>query len=215
MVNLRDSVYVISGRVVRRERSWTTHGEEEYEEVEIEVRSTVLRYNVQGDKWVQCGPLTQPRYSFPCCVCDDKIYVAGGNSSLTDTSGVSLFIMERSSAEVYDTKTGKWEVIVGMWQLDVPPNEIVAVNKRLFSSGECLKPWKGHIEAYNGNLNLWNVVDGSHLRTFNAPIQRVYLTVAPIRGHLYFLGGYRTTEELPRTLSRVHILTRLPRMVNG
>ncbi|CAN0912878.1 F-box/kelch-repeat protein At1g16250 [Linum grandiflorum] len=187
MVNLRDSVYVISGRVVRRERSWTTHGEEEYEEVEIEVRSTVLRYNVQGDKWVQCGPLTQPRYSFPCCVCDDKIYVAGGNSSLTDTSGVSraevydpvldmwtsisnmsvmrykcvgvtwkgkiylvggfasrVFIMERSSAEVYDTKTGKWEVIVGMWQLDVPPNEIVAVNKRLFSSGECLKPWKGH-----------------------------------------------------------------------
>ncbi|CAN1165990.1 Kelch-like protein 7 [Linum perenne] len=256
MVNLGDSIYVIGGRVVRTERSWNYGGEfDEFVEVEIEVRSVVNCYNVRHDRWIECRPLTQPRYSFACCVCGDKIYVAGGKSSLTDTSGVSLaevynseintwsslsdmsvmrykcvgvtwkgkiyvvggfasrgnsgktesFIMERSSAEVYDTKTGRWQVMVGMWQLDVPPNEIVAANEKLFSSGDCLKPWKGHIEAYDGNLNLWNVVDGSHLRTFNAPIQRVYLTMAPIGTHLYFLGGYRTTEECPRMLSRVHI----------
>jgi hypothetical protein len=41
-----------------------------------------------------------------------------------------------------------------MWQLDVPPNQIVAVANRLFSSGDCLTSWKGHVEVYDGELNI-------------------------------------------------------------
>ncbi|MCI41214.1 F-box/kelch-repeat protein, partial [Trifolium medium] len=54
-------------------------------------------------------------------------------------------IVERSSAEVLDTQARKWDLITGMWQLDVPPNQIVAVNDTLFSSGDCLNAWKGHV----------------------------------------------------------------------
>ena len=41
---------------------------------------------------------------------------------------------------------------MNMWQLDIPPNQIVNVNGTLFSSGDCLNAWKGYIEAYDGNL---------------------------------------------------------------
>ncbi|MCI65403.1 kelch-like protein, partial [Trifolium medium] len=37
-------------------------------------------------------------------------------------------IIERSSAEVLDMQARKWDLITGMWQLDVPPYQIVAVN---------------------------------------------------------------------------------------
>jgi hypothetical protein len=103
-----------------------------------------------------------------------------------------------------------------MWQLDVPPNQIVALENRLFSSGDCLVTWKGHIEAYDGILNMWNEVDGSRLETLSSPIstvdneswppiQRLYLTMAPIGTHLYFLAGYRMAGESSRTMSVVNV----------
>lgn len=125
-------------------------------------------------------------------------------------------IMVRSSAEVYDTQAKKWELIIGMWQLDVPPNQIVDVGGRLFSSGDCFKQWKGHIESYDGELNIWNEVDGSHLHSLNALIssednemwshsQRRYLTMAPIGNHLYFLAIHGLMDsEMSRTMSIVH-----------
>jgi hypothetical protein len=57
-----------------------------------------------------------------------------------------------------------------MWQLDVPPNQIAALEGNLFSSGYCLNAWKGHIEAYDGKLNIWNVVNGSRLQTLFSPM---------------------------------------------
>lgn len=125
-------------------------------------------------------------------------------------------IMVRSSAEVYDTQTKKWELIIGMWQLDVPPNQIVDVGGRLFSSGDCFKQWKGHIESYDGELNIWNEVDGSHLHSLNALIssdnemwshsqRRCYLTMAPIGNHLYFLAIHGLMDSgMSRTMSIVH-----------
>ena len=64
--------------------------------------------------------------------------------------------MERSS---YDMQARRWDHIMNMWQLDIPPNQIVNVNGTLFSSGDCLNAWKGYIEAYDGNL--WYEVGGS------------------------------------------------------
>ncbi|KAF5728656.1 kelch-like protein 5 [Tripterygium wilfordii] len=103
-------------------------------------------------------------------------------------------------------------------ELDVPPNQIVAVGDRLFSSGDCLKAWKGHIEAYDDKVNIWNVVDGSHLQTLNSPIstndqnwtpiERLYLTMVPIGAHLFFLAGYRMARESSRTMSRVSMWLR-------
>ncbi|CAI0407366.1 unnamed protein product [Linum tenue] len=261
MVSLGDSIYIIGGRVVRKERSMVHHvvedgTDDEFIEANLEIRSCVLRYDVGRDRWARCGPLSQPRCCFACCVCDGRIYVAGGRFDVAGTHGVASgevydpardewsplpdmsvmrykcvgvtwqgkiyviggfasrgdhnsgkgiesFIVERSSAEVYDTRTGKWHVVVGMWQLDVPPNQIVAANETLFSSGDCLKPWKGHIESYDGDMNMWNVVDKSHLQTCSSLVQRLYLTMAPIGSRLYFMGGFQMLEELPRTMSRV------------
>ncbi|KAK3007500.1 hypothetical protein RJ639_013629 [Escallonia herrerae] len=35
---------------------------------------------------------------------------------------------------MYDPQQGKWDFKARMWELDVPPNQIVAVSGRLFSS---------------------------------------------------------------------------------
>ena len=118
----------------------------------------------------------------------------------------------RCSAEMYDSDNAKWDLVMGMWQLDVPPNQIVAVHERLYSSGDCLNAWKGHIEAYDGKI--WNEVDGSHLETLSSPIsisytnwppiKQVYITMAPIGTRLFFLAGYRKSGEISRMMSVVH-----------
>ncbi|CAK7350663.1 unnamed protein product [Dovyalis caffra] len=268
MVTVGDSIYIIGGLLCRRVRQPNNFDEsDEFMDDGVEVLPSALRYNVPSNQWSQCAPLGVPRYDFACAVCENKIYVAGGKSSLASRRGICCaevydptlnvwsplpsmstfrykcvgvtwrgkihvvggfamrgdsdktvpFITERSSAEVYDPITGKWDLMAGMWQLDVPPNQIVEVDGRLFSSGDCLMAWKGHIEAYDGKLNIWNVVDGSHLQTLNSPIstasegsnenwppiQRIYLTMAPIGTQLFFLAGYRMTGELSRIKSMV------------
>ncbi|XP_038712482.1 kelch-like protein 8 [Tripterygium wilfordii] len=264
MVSLGSSIYIIGGRLCRKQKVADSDDSTDFVDEEIVVLSSVRRYNVQSNEWSTCAPLGVPRYNFACSVCENRIYVAGGKSEVTSARGIAHaevydptldvwtplpnmstlrykcvgvtwqgkiyvvggfvergdsgwmpFVMDRSSAEVYDTQTGRWDLVVGMWQLDVPPNQILAVGERLFSSGDCLKAWKGHIEAYDDKVNIWNVVDGSHLQTLNSPIstndqnwspiERLYLTMAPIGTHLFFLAGYRMAGKSSRTMSRVHI----------
>ncbi|KAL9342635.1 hypothetical protein Peur_065960 [Populus x canadensis] len=38
------------------------------------------------------------------------------------------------SAEVYNSERDKWDPVVGMWQSDVPPNQVLALVINLFSS---------------------------------------------------------------------------------
>ncbi|XP_015576172.1 influenza virus NS1A-binding protein homolog A [Ricinus communis] len=174
-------------------------------------------YDPIADEWTPLPSMSTLRYKCVGVTFQGKIHVVGGFAVRVDSDKTEPFVTERSSAEVYDTRAGKWDLVAGMWQLDVPPYQIVAIGERLLSSGDCLKAWKGHIEAYDGRLNMWDVVDGSHLQTLNSPIstsaanskhwspsQRLYLTMAPIGTHLYFLAGYRMAGELPRTVSTVH-----------
>ncbi|XP_077212296.1 uncharacterized protein LOC143847372 [Tasmannia lanceolata] len=263
MVTVRDCIYIIGGRLCQKEFG---DGDGALE-VDLAVRRSVLRHCVTTSEWSQCAPLGTPRFDFACTVCDNKIYVAGGQCTLASARGVSSaevydpvldewaqlpkmctlrykcvgvtwqgkiyvvggfaergdsdrtvpFAMERSSAEVFDTWRGEWNLMLGMWQLDVPPNQIVAIHNKLYSSGDCLNTWKGHIEAYNGKLNIWNIVDGSHLQSLSGPISRsdaneangsqmqmIYLTMAPIGAHLYFLAGFRLRGELFTCMSVVH-----------
>ncbi|KAK7412296.1 hypothetical protein VNO78_03749 [Psophocarpus tetragonolobus] len=169
-------------------------------------------YDPDLDTWTPLPNLHILRYKCIGVTWQGKVYIVGGFAEREDSDKTMPSIVERSSAEVYDTQAGKWDLIAGMWQLDVPPNQIVAVNGTLFSSGDCLNAWKGHIEAYDGNL--WNEVDGSHKRNLStlednyenwpANDQRLYLTMAPIGTRLFFLAGYRIGGELPRTMSVVH-----------
>ncbi|PIA40786.1 hypothetical protein AQUCO_02400093v1 [Aquilegia coerulea] len=268
MVSILDSIYIIGGRLCLKEGGHGYGGDtDDIVEVDIEVLPMVTRYNVRTNEWSRCAPLGTPRVDFACTVCDNKIYVAGGQSTLGSVRGttsaemydptlnewtplpnmstsrykcvgvawqgkihvvggftekgdcdsmaaVSIYAPERSSAEVFDTSRDRWDLMARMWQLDVPPNQIVPVNGRLFSSGDCLNAWKGHIEAYDGKLNIWNMVDGSHLQSMSSPTstsdpnnctnQRLYLTMAPIGTYLYFLAGYRMHGELVRSMSVVH-----------
>lgn len=255
MVSLRESIYIIGGQICRKERVHVSDECAEWVDVGIEVVPTVLRYNTRTSQWSTCAALGVARYDFACTICEDKVYVAGGKSSLASARGISSAevydpetdtwtplpnlrilrykcagvtwrgkvhviggfaeredsdrtvpsLVERSSAEVYECEANKWDVMAGMWQLDVPPNQIVAVNGRLLSSGDCLNAWKGQIEAYDGTL--WNEVDGSCkpcLSTVEAN-QRLYLTMAPIGTRLFFLAGYSTGGEVARTVSIVHV----------
>ncbi|MED6124678.1 hypothetical protein PIB30_061221 [Stylosanthes scabra] len=258
MISLGDSIYIIGGQICHKERVHVTDESADLVDVGIQVIPTVHRYNLKTNQFFQCAPLHVARYDFACTVCNNKIYVAGGKSTLASARGISSAevydpehdtwttlpnmrilrykctgvtwqgkvyivggfagrkdsdktmpsIVERSSAEVYDTAAGKWEVMAGMWQLDVPPNQIVEVNGTLFSSGDCLNAWKGQIEAYDGKL--WYEVDGSsNQRLSNLEDsyckQRLYLTMAPIGTNLFFLAGYRLDRDIARTMSVVHV----------
>lgn len=257
MVVMGGSIFVIGGRLCHKMAVGDNDNPNDIVEVDLEVLSSVLRYDIGDDAWFKCAPLGTPRFDFACTVCDDKIYVAGGQCALASAKGVSSAevydperdmwealpnmstlrykcvgvtwqgkvhvvggfagrgdswdTMERSSAELYDPDGARWEVIVGMWQLDVPPNQIVGVGGKLFSSGDCLNAWKGHIEAYDEELNIWKVVEGS--TTISFPIstptnRRLYLTMAPIGTDLYFLAGYRMPApagEISGMKSVVHV----------
>ncbi|KAF8029878.1 hypothetical protein BT93_E2332 [Corymbia citriodora subsp. variegata] len=251
MVSVGEMIYVVGGRLCRKEMAHVSDEQADWVDVEVEILSTVMKYDARTKRWSACAPLGTPRSDFACAVRDEKIYVAGGQSSLGCARGVSSaevydpvvdewrplpdmntmryksvgvtwqdkihvvggfvkrlnsdrtfpFITERSSAEVFDPRTGTWELMARMWQLDVPPNQIVAVDGKLFSSGDCLKAWKGHIEAYDAELNMWNEVENSCHRELSEPIKRLYLTMAPIGSHLHFLLGYRSSGETPQTIS--------------
>ncbi|KAK2969853.1 hypothetical protein RJ640_030162 [Escallonia rubra] len=264
MTSIANSIYVIGGRLCRKEMPQFPGESDNVLEAERKVLSSVWRYNVNSDHWSRCASLNVPRYNFACDVCDGKIFVVGGQSKLASARGISsaevydpaqdvwtplpnmstlrykcvgvtwqgkihviggfaergildriiVPYVDRSSAEVYNTESEKWDLMAGMWQLDVPPHQIVSLDGKLFSSGDCLNAWKGQIEAYDGKLNIWNVVEGSQQNFLSlasyaneenrSQIQRVYyLTMAPIGSHLYFLAIYRMVGESSRTISMV------------
>ncbi|KAJ7946930.1 F-box/kelch-repeat protein [Quillaja saponaria] len=171
-------------------------------------------YDPNYDRWSPLPNLSILRYKCIGVTWHGKFHVIGGFVGRDDSDGTLPSLVDRSSAEVFDTQAGKWDLMARMWQLDVPPNQIVAVNERLLSSGDCLTTWKGHIEAYDGKVNIWNEVEGSHQPSLftleanngNWPLnQRLYLTMAPIGIHLYFLAAYRTATDSTKTISMVHI----------
>uniref|UniRef100_A0A0D9VMD0 Uncharacterized protein n=1 Tax=Leersia perrieri TaxID=77586 RepID=A0A0D9VMD0_9ORYZ len=190
IVSLGDFVYVIGGRLCRGGGG---------DDTDVAVRGDVartLRYKCAGVTW------------------HGRFHVIGGFASAAAAAGEASSALERSSAEVFDCGRGEWEIIPGMWQLDVPPNQIVAVDGRLFSSGDCLNSWKGHVEVYDGELNIWTIVDHSAATPDIAAAvlppsaQRRYCTMAVVGTRLYFLAGYQVAGDGDgggfRTVSLVH-----------
>ncbi|XP_076881929.1 F-box/kelch-repeat protein At1g16250-like [Bidens hawaiensis] len=172
-------------------------------------------YDPALDEWKLLPNMTTSRHSCVGVSWQGRFYVVGGfvNHGPTDTQGP--FTMARSSAEVYDTLTDTWQFLPRMWELDVPPNQIVVVGGKLFSCGDCYKRWKGFIEKYDRDLNMWNVVDGSSLSSPTSMLdvtsperplmEQLYLTIAPIGKRLYFFAGYRMIGETSSFKSEVHV----------
>lgn len=264
MVSVGTSIYLVGGSVHRKEK--VKENGQRLAEFGVEVRSLVLRYDIITKEWSTCAPLITPRHNFACSVCDNKIYVAGGQSTLDGAVGISsaevydvllnewtplpfmsivrykcvgvtyqkkfyviggftysgnkMPSMDRCSVEVYDIEQEKWDHVRGMWQLDVPPNQIVVMDNKLISSGDCLNVWKGQIETYDRYLNLWCTLEGSRKENLlplsctpngneggsSESLQRICLTMAPIESYLYFLAGYRIAGDQSSccTMSMVH-----------
>ncbi|KAK1274966.1 hypothetical protein QJS04_geneDACA011806 [Acorus gramineus] len=161
--------------------------------------SSAEAYDPATDSWEQLPSMGAARYKCVGVTWRGRFHVVGGFTF------EGPFSIERSSAEAYEPWRGAWELVPGMWQLDVPPNQIIGVgdDERLFSSGDCLNTWKGHVEAYDWKMNIWNVVEGSQLREMSSLLEdygegddeaapkQVYVTMAAIGNVLHFLAGYR------------------------
>ncbi|KAK1303732.1 putative protein phosphatase 2C 78 [Acorus calamus] len=161
--------------------------------------SSAEAYDPATDSWEQLPSMGAARYKCVGVTWRGRFHVVGGFTF------EGPFSIERSSAEAYEPWRGAWELVPGMWQLDVPPNQIIGVgdDERLFSSGDCLNTWKGHVEAYDWKMNIWNVVEGSQLREMSSLLEgygegddeaapkQVYVTMAAIGNALHFLAGYR------------------------
>ncbi|KAK1621286.1 hypothetical protein QYE76_026803 [Lolium multiflorum] len=180
-------------------------------------------YDAEENRWSPLPDMSTMRYKCVGVTWQGGFHVVGGfaESTTADASappGTPTMLhssaLERSSAEVFNCHRGVWEIIPGMWQLDVPPNQIVAVAGRLFSSGDCLNSWKGHVEVYDGELNIWSVMDHSALPDLSLlasslppSAQQLYLTMAVVDRQLYFLAGYEVAgddDDTYRTVSLVH-----------
>ncbi|KAJ6893438.1 hypothetical protein NC652_027468 [Populus alba x Populus x berolinensis] len=119
MVTLGDSIYIIGGLQCSRARPPHNFDESgEFIDLGVDVLRSVLRYNVRSTQWSQSAPFGVPRYNFACAICENKIYVAGGKSSLDSRRGISC-------GEVYDPTLKVWNPLPGMSTLSL---------KRVFGS---------------------------------------------------------------------------------
>ncbi|KAG7011961.1 F-box/kelch-repeat protein, partial [Cucurbita argyrosperma subsp. argyrosperma] len=159
-------------------------------------------YDPALDEWQSLPDMSTSRHKCVGVTWQGKFHVIGGFAGNNDYIGN----MERSSAEVYDGEESRWNLIIGMWQLDIPPYQIVAVDDKLFSSGDCLNSWKGQIEAYDWNLNIWNEVEGSQFEALSAT---KFVTMAPAGADLYFLAGRKMPNHPSRMTSVVHVFDTL------
>lgn len=155
-------------------------------------------YDPALDEWQSLPDMSTARHKCVGVTWQGKFHVIGGFAGNSDYIGN----LERSSAEVYDGEESRWNLIIGMWQLDVPPYQIVAVDDKLFSSGDCLNSWKGQIEAYDWNQHIWSEVDGSRFEALSATN---FVTMAAAGADLYFLAGRRMPDQPSRMTSVVHV----------
>ncbi|RWR90723.1 Kelch repeat type 1 [Cinnamomum micranthum f. kanehirae] len=100
-------------------------------------------YDPMLDEWNKLPNMSTFRYKFVGVTWQGKIYVVGGFAEREDFDRSVLFRTEMSSAKVFDIWRGEWDLKQGMWKLEVPPNQIVVVDDKLYSSGDCLNTWKG------------------------------------------------------------------------
>ncbi|XWS15693.1 hypothetical protein CRYUN_Cryun34aG0023700 [Craigia yunnanensis] len=185
MISLRESIYIIDEKLRHKRRPQNLNASDEF--VDVGVGSVTFRgkSNLASARGISSAELNDPalnewtplpsmstlRYKCVGVTWQGKIYLVGGFAERGDSDlNMLTFSPQRSSAEVFDMQAGRWDLVARMWQLDVPPNQIVAVDSKLFSSGDCLKPWKGHTEVYDGKLNMWDEVDGSRFQNLNPPI---------------------------------------------
>lgn len=159
-------------------------------------------YDPALDEWKSLPEMSTARHKCVGVSWQGKFHVIGGFAGKSDYIGN----MERSSAEVYDGEGSQWNLIIGMWQLDIPPYQIIPVNDKLFSSGDCLNSWKGQIEEYDWNQNIWSEVDGSRFEALSATN---FVTTAPAGADLYFLAGRRMPNQPSRMMSIVHVFDTL------
>ncbi|KAL8506627.1 hypothetical protein ACS0TY_017499 [Phlomoides rotata] len=152
--------------------------------------------------WKSMASMSMKRYNCVGITWKGRIYAIGGfigSQSYLDAAA-------RSSAEIYDEKLDRWDFVPRMWDLDIPPNQIAAMNQKLFSSGDCFRMWKGNIECYEENEKIWTDVPGSDFDfAAKATTRRLFLTMAPIGNQLYFLTGYKMSKEDSRIRSEVHV----------
>ncbi|KAG7022906.1 F-box/kelch-repeat protein, partial [Cucurbita argyrosperma subsp. argyrosperma] len=155
-------------------------------------------YDPTVDEWQSLPEMSACRHKCVGVSWQGKFHVIGGFAGNSDYIGN----MERSSVEVYNGDGSRWDLIIGMWQLDVPPYQIIAVDEKLFSSGDCLNTWKGQIEEYDWNLNIWSEVDGSRCEALSATN---FVTMAAVGAYLYFIAGRRMPNQPSKMTSVVHV----------
>ncbi|KAK1327097.1 hypothetical protein QJS10_CPA01g02323 [Acorus calamus] len=161
MVSLADHLYIIGGHLSPRRRPTPDSPDADLSVVV----ARVLRYSVNINEWSECAPMGTPRFSlvrgglrpgdgFVGAAAEHgrgEVQVRRGDvarevprGGWVHVRGALLYRAELGGGVRAVARGGAWEVVPGMWQLDVPPNQIIRVgdDERLFSSGDCLNTWR-------------------------------------------------------------------------
>lgn len=109
-------------------------------------------YDPNLNKWTFLPNMSILKYKYIRVAWEEKVLVVGGFINKEDSDKRRPFTILRSSIELYDMQVQKWNLMVRMWQLDILPDQIVIIHNRLFSSNDCLKARKDHMNNMIANL---------------------------------------------------------------
>ncbi|XP_068740708.1 kelch-like protein 3 [Montipora capricornis] len=131
--------------------------------------SALFCFDPKRNVWEQKASTTTPHFGSSLLVVNNKLYVAGGNCSIS-THDFPQPTGSAAAIEVYDEQVNAWSVVQ---QTNIPPNNLgaVEVGGRVFfiincfpvDSGITISPGEVYPPVLDGWENLGRVIDGAVL----------------------------------------------------
>ena len=159
-----DSLYVVGGR---------DHNEQKL--------SSVLRYDVKDERWVECAPMPSPRSGFAMCTLGECLYVAGGSTGTA--RGVADCLR-------YDVQSDTWEAMAPM-QVGRYGCNACAVGGKIYAVGG-FGDYGGGV--CTGATECFDPATGQWTRLADMPTPRGWSTSFVLDGSIYVAGASQRGE---------------------
>jgi N-acetylneuraminic acid mutarotase len=139
----------------------------------------VEMYDPDLEQWVDVAPLTQDRSVPTACVCNDKVYVLGGQSS---SCSRTLNTVER-----YDEKENKWEFVAPMSRTRLRAVSF-SLNGKVYVCGGSPDISNRHTDCHN-DCEMYDPDTNTWTQMASMPISVTYASAAVRNGKAYVGGG--------------------------
>ncbi|OWF38510.1 kelch-like protein 3 [Mizuhopecten yessoensis] len=143
----------------------------------------VEKYDQRQELWSFAASMNRKRAGAGTCVCDGKIYVAGGYDKILH--------LDRASVECFDPATEEWTFVSEMEKAR-SGLALVSVEHCIYAFGGRYKhtdQYTDMVERFNTLTNQWTTIS-----SMNTP--RAWPGIAAFDGKIYLMGGFDGTSRL-------------------